>query len=197
MITCSCCFVCVLFPSCCFEGRDQWLWHCSPTRKHLSTKIIFFKKKNIISFHTVVRLLFLQLRSTIKPLKREAYKVSKMIFLNLALFGSPDESGCSVLCSLMPFKHHRRLFVFNSLAFFTRLEMLDKNCSVLCSEICPVLLSGRWWKHLSLSGFRWGNLVCRNISGDEMGWKAQQVSRMGFQTYSFIICIVPYCSHVN
>lgn len=35
---------------------------------------------HVTDFPTVVRLLFLQLRSTIKPLRHQAYKGSKMIF---------------------------------------------------------------------------------------------------------------------
>jgi len=151
------------FPSCCFEGRVQWLWYCSPPRKHLCTKIVFFFfffffKHNFFPYSCEVAFLTAQkYNQTFETWGLQGFKddlCSEMIFLNLALFGSPDESGCGVMCSLMPFKCRRRLFVFSSLAFFTRLEMSDKNCSVLCSEVCPMLLSGRWWKHLSLSGFQ-------------------------------------------
>lgn len=74
-----------------------------------------------------------------------------------ALFGNPDESDCSVLCSLMPFKCQRERFLFSSFAFFTLLEI----CFVLCSEVYSMLMSGCWWKHLYLSEtqfFCWGEL---------------------------------------
>jgi len=158
MITCS--FFFLIFPIMLFWRESSETLVLFPTKKtplHQDRLFFFF---NIISFHTVVEVAFLtaqKYNQTFETWGLQGFKDdlrSEMIFLNLALFGSPDDPGCGVMCSLMPFKCRRRLFVFSSLAFFTRLEMSDKNCSVLCSEVCPMLLSGRWWKHLSLSGFQ-------------------------------------------
>jgi len=142
------------FPSCCFEGRVQRLWYCSPPRKHLCTKIVFFFFffLHIISFHTVVRLHFLQLRST--------SNLSKMIFaLRWFFLTYPclevQMSLAAVFC--VPSCHLNVTEDCLCLTAWLSLHALKcriKNCYVLCSEISAMLLSGRWWKHLSLSSFQ-------------------------------------------
>lgn len=82
MITCSCYFD---FFSFCFHHVDLKGEFNDvgtvPQENILSPRLSFFAFfHNVIHFFTVVRLLLSQVRSTIKPWRHEAQKVSKRIF---------------------------------------------------------------------------------------------------------------------
>ena len=156
----------------------------------------------MVSFYTVVRLLFLTAQKFNQTfcglLQFKDDLCSEMIFLNqvpislAAVFCVPSchvnvtETVC--VQQLMSF------FLFYVLGnlweyLFSPLQrgLLHVNVGSLmetCIFVRVLLkeLKGLW--------------ICRgNICRE--GFGLRQVWWMGFQTYSLIICIVPYCSHVN
>lgn len=126
------------------KGEINDLVTVSPPRKHLCTKIFFVRFFffccciNVIDFHTVVRLLFLQLKVQSNLFRHEAYKSSKIITLNLKPCLEVQTSLAVVFC-VFPhaiLKRHRDLFVFSSFAFFTRLEIRFFLSSAVRSAPC-------------------------------------------------------------
>lgn len=104
-----------------------------------------------------------------------------------------------LLCSVFPQPSSvsQRLLVFSSLAHFLRLK------------ICCLLQWGLL--HVYVRSLMETCILVRNKNKNVKGTERivnllehlqkwiwlKGVSWMGVQTYSFIICIVPYCSHVN
>ena len=133
--------------------------------------------------------------------RHEAYKSSKMILtLNLKPCLEVQMRLAAVFC-VFP---HAILNVTETVCVqqLRFLYTLGNQFFVLCSEVCSMLMSDCWWERFSFvrkpSFSAEGTERIVNLREYLQRWIwLKQVSRMGFQTSSFIICIVPYCSHVN
>lgn len=94
------------------KGEFQSLWYCS-LQENIFAPSVFLFAFNITHdfFPCSCEAASLTAQKYNQTLIHKAYEGSKMIFSVCdlvfckpeALFGSPNESGCSVLCSLMPF----------------------------------------------------------------------------------------------